>query len=364
MAIPKSNSKTVLVTGINGYIASVLTDLLLSKGYTVRGTTRKSASVEALLKGPFAPFQDRVKIYEVPDMTVSGAFDEAAKGVDGIFHTASPINFSLTRYEDFVDVAVAGNETLLASALKSGPQLKAVVVTSSVIAVIDPKEDPEYTYTEKDFASVALAKAQKDKEAGLSTPGGQLYAASKTAADRTMWKFRETHKPSFAISTVNPSVVIGPPVSLVSNPSHFNETLRPIWDIFSGSTKTIGPNIGSGSFVDVRDVAYEHLWALENPSKSDGERYIACEGFGPLQAAADILRYSYKGTPIADKIPVGNPGEGYVGYNKETGEVEDVKYPTGKVRVDGSKAEKAMGFKYISFVQSVKETAKAMEPLL
>lgn len=42
---------------------------------------------ESLLKGPYASYQDRIKVYEVPDMTVSGAFDEAAKGVHGIFHT-------------------------------------------------------------------------------------------------------------------------------------------------------------------------------------------------------------------------------------------------------------------------------------
>jgi nucleoside-diphosphate-sugar epimerase len=140
--------------------------------------------------------------------------------------------------------------------------------------------------------------------------------------------------------------------------------LAPFFSIFSSTAKTIPPNIGSGSFVDVRDVAYEHVWAYENPSKADGQRYIACEGFGPTQAVADILRYAYKGTPIAEKILVGNPGEKYLGFNKETGDVDYVKYNPGTVRVDGSKAEREMGFKYISFKQSVLDTAKALEPLL
>jgi nucleoside-diphosphate-sugar epimerase len=80
MAIPESNGKTVLITGINGYIASVLGMHLLSKGYSLRGTSRKAASAEPLLKGPYAPYANRVKMYEVPDMTVEGAFDEAVKG--------------------------------------------------------------------------------------------------------------------------------------------------------------------------------------------------------------------------------------------------------------------------------------------
>jgi len=81
MSIAESNGKTVLVTGINGYIASVLGFDLLSKGYNLRGTSRSAASTESLLKGPYAAYGDRVKIYQVPDMTIDGAFDEAAKGL-------------------------------------------------------------------------------------------------------------------------------------------------------------------------------------------------------------------------------------------------------------------------------------------
>lgn len=210
MAIPESNGKTVLITGINGYIASVLGVHLLSKGYSLRGTSRRAASTEPLLKGPYAPYSERVQMYDVPDMTVDGAFDEAVKGmshivsgysnhvltiigVHGIFHTASPIDFSISTYEEMVVPAIRGTETLLASALKAGPQLTSVVVTSSVVAVVNPKEG-HYVFTEKDYAFVALEKAIKDKEEGATTPGGVLYAASKTAADRAVWKFRDDHK--------------------------------------------------------------------------------------------------------------------------------------------------------------------------
>ncbi|KAF8857237.1 NAD(P)-binding protein [Acephala macrosclerotiorum] len=363
MAIPASDGKTVLITGINGYIAGVLGLHLLSKGYSIRGTSRRAASAEPLLKGPYALYAERVKIYEVPDMTVDGAFDEAVKGVDGIFHTASPLDFSIETYEKMVIPAVRGNETILASALKAGPQLTSVVVTSSVVSIINPTEGPR-TFTEKDWASAALEKVIKDKAEGVATSGGQLYAASKTASDRAMWKFRDEHKPSFAITTINPSVVIGPPVTLPESGSKFNETLKPFFNLFSGASKEVPPNIGSGSFVDVRDVAFMHTWAYEHPEKADGERYIACQGFGPSQAIADVLHYAYKGTPIAEKIPVGNPGVGYIGYDKETGKVENLNYHPENVKVDGSKGKKAMGFEYITFPQSIVDTAKSMEPLL
>jgi GDP-D-mannose dehydratase len=80
MSIPASNGKTLLITGINGYIASVLGQLALSKGYSLRGTARRGASSEPLLAGPYAAYKERVKIYEVPDMTTDGAFDAAAQG--------------------------------------------------------------------------------------------------------------------------------------------------------------------------------------------------------------------------------------------------------------------------------------------
>jgi nucleoside-diphosphate-sugar epimerase len=80
MSIPKSNGKIVLITGINGYIASVIGQLLLTKGYSLRGTTRRAASVETLLKGAYAPYKDRIQIFEVPNITKDGAFDEAVKG--------------------------------------------------------------------------------------------------------------------------------------------------------------------------------------------------------------------------------------------------------------------------------------------
>lgn len=121
-------------------------------------------------------------------------------GVDGIFHTASPIDFSITTYDEFVTIAKRGNDVLLAAALKAGPQLTSVVVTSSVVAIIDQKEDPEYTYTEADWALNALAQAERDREAGVPTPSGRLYAASKTAADQTMWRFRDSHTVSNHLS--------------------------------------------------------------------------------------------------------------------------------------------------------------------
>jgi nucleoside-diphosphate-sugar epimerase len=72
---------TVLVTGINGFIASHVADQLLQAGYTVRGTVRTLRKGE-FIRNLFAEKygEDRIELYEVPDISIQGAFDEAIKG--------------------------------------------------------------------------------------------------------------------------------------------------------------------------------------------------------------------------------------------------------------------------------------------
>ena len=89
-----------------------------------------------------------------------------------------------------------GIETLLASALLAGSQLKSVVITSSVAAIINPppEDDPSHEYTEEEYGTVALDAANKDRDEGRKSDPGVLYYASKIAADRKTWAFREDLK--------------------------------------------------------------------------------------------------------------------------------------------------------------------------
>ena len=80
MSVPQGNGEIVLVTGINGYIASTIGFHLLSNGYNLRGTTRSNESAAPLLHGPYKNFASRVEIFEIPDMTMPCAFDEAVRG--------------------------------------------------------------------------------------------------------------------------------------------------------------------------------------------------------------------------------------------------------------------------------------------
>jgi nucleoside-diphosphate-sugar epimerase len=80
MSLPASNGKTVLISGINGYIASNIGLDLLRKGYTVRGTSRSTSAKDDLLRGAFKGYESRYEHEVVPDITATGAFDKAVKG--------------------------------------------------------------------------------------------------------------------------------------------------------------------------------------------------------------------------------------------------------------------------------------------
>ena len=71
---------------------------------------------------------------------------------------------------------------------------------SSIAAISSRKEGP-YNFTEADWndqAGIAVAQLGKD------APGGVIYAASKAASERTLWKFRDEKKPTFTVTAVNP----------------------------------------------------------------------------------------------------------------------------------------------------------------
>ena len=260
--------------------------------------------------------------------------------------------------------AIWSSRNILNSALKAGQQLSSVVITSSTAAVFDPKGIPAYVYTEADFTSTALDKVLANEQDGMKSPSGYLCRNSKLGVEHAVEMFRQEHKPHWSISSIIPTMVVGPPLLLPASGLDLNDTLKPIFNLISGTTKDIDAIFNSCSWVDVRDVATMHFWAYENAKKSSGKSYIACGGFGPMQAVADILHEKYRGTEIVEKIVVGKPGRCYDGFNKKTQSVEDVLYPAGKAQISGKKAEREMGIKWISFKQSIGDTADVLEALL
>lgn len=79
------SEKIILITGINGYLASNTGMKVLEAGHILRGTCRSHERVAPLLAGPWKEYASRIQIYIVPDICVPGAFDEAVKGTVFLF---------------------------------------------------------------------------------------------------------------------------------------------------------------------------------------------------------------------------------------------------------------------------------------
>ncbi|XP_065854159.1 tetraketide alpha-pyrone reductase 2-like isoform X3 [Euphorbia lathyris] len=97
------------VTGGTGFIAAYLVKSLLQNGHTVRTTVRDPgdcAKVGFLSEFPGA--EKRLKIMKA-DLMVVGSFDEAIEGVDGVFHTASPV---LVPYDNNIQLWYAYAKTV------------------------------------------------------------------------------------------------------------------------------------------------------------------------------------------------------------------------------------------------------------
>lgn len=86
--LPKGS--TILITGVNGFIASNCADQALHHGFRVRGTTRSVEEHRWMVELFSAKYgEDVFDLVEVKDMQIPGAFDSAMHGCSVVMHTAS-----------------------------------------------------------------------------------------------------------------------------------------------------------------------------------------------------------------------------------------------------------------------------------
>ncbi|KAL7240446.1 hypothetical protein ACSBR2_006155 [Camellia fascicularis] len=79
--------------------------------------------------------KERLKIFKA-DLMVEGSFDKAIEGVDGIFHTASPVLISYDHnvQETLIDPSIKGTLNVLSSCTKAS-SVRRAVLTSSCSAI-------------------------------------------------------------------------------------------------------------------------------------------------------------------------------------------------------------------------------------
>ncbi|XP_020532824.2 phenylacetaldehyde reductase isoform X1 [Jatropha curcas] len=247
--------KVVCVTGGSGYIASWLVKFLLQSGYIVKATVRDlidAKKTEHLLALDGA--KERLHLFKA-DLLEEGSFDAAVDGCEGVFHSASPVTSAINDPQiELVDPAVKGTLNVLRSCAKV-PSIKRVIVTSSFAALPYSRKplNPDVVVDETWFSDPAVCEERK-----------LWYQLGKTLGEQAAWKFAKEN--NMDLITIHPVFVLGP----LLQPS-LNQSVETILNLIGAEEY---PDAYYKS-VDVRDVAYAHIRALEISSATG--RYILME---------------------------------------------------------------------------------------
>jgi len=325
------SEQTILLTGANSYVASHIIKLALDKGYYVRGTVRSEHST-ASVREKFASYGDKLDFAIVADITkpelFEAAFANPPKPITGVINVASPFVLKVDdNKRDLLDPAIGGGISILEAIKRYGTNVRRLVNTSSFASMLDINTGARagYTYTEADWNPMSYDEAS-------TAPGPAAYCASKALAEKAMWDWVAKNKPSFGLVVMNPPWVFGPHIGGIKETAHLNESSHALFSVIDA--KEIPP-VDFAGFVDVRTLAEAHLAAFEKPGV-DGERFLVGSHFD-YQTVVDAVR---KEVPeLKDRLPVGTPGKVPETY-----------------QLDGSKAEKLLGVKYISLRESMKDS--------
>ncbi|KAI3467097.1 hypothetical protein Pfo_023760 [Paulownia fortunei] len=269
------------VTGGTGFIAAYLIKSLLEKGHTVRTTVRDPENIEKVaylweLNGA----KERLKIMRA-DLLEEGSFDEAVEGVDGVFHTASPV---LVAYDDnikanLIDPCIKGTLNVLNSCKKAS-SVKRIVLTSSCSSI-------RYRY---DVEEVSPLNESHWSDPEYCKSYNLWYAYAKTIAEQEAWKLAE--ESGIDLVVVNPSFVVGP--LLAPQPT---STLLFILTVIKGLRGEY-PNTTIG-FVHIDDVVNAHILAMEE-SKASG-RLLCSSSVAHWSEIIEMLRAKYPSYPYEKK---------------------------------------------------------------
>ena len=330
----------VLVTGGSGFIGLHCIQQLLDRGFRVK-TTIRSNDRQAEIMGAMTQFSSHPENLDffVADLLQDEGWDEAVSGCKYVLHVASP--FVIENPEDenvLIKPAVDGTLRVLEACRKSSVQK--VVLTSSVAAIAYGHSKNKTLFDESDWSD--------------TTGSISAYSKSKTLAERAAWDFMENlaDDEKFELTTINPSAVTGP---MLTNDIGTSNSF--IVQLASGLMPVV-PKIHMG-FVDVRDVAKAHIFAMTS-SKTNGQRIIASEREMFFSDASTVLNSAgYKKAPTRE-IPdfivrLMTP------FIKQLG---GLKASLGRIaNLDKTKANDIFDWEFISADESLAVTAGQLEEM-
>ncbi|KAH6955736.1 hypothetical protein BKA56DRAFT_563654 [Ilyonectria sp. MPI-CAGE-AT-0026] len=325
----------VLVTGGNGFVAQHILSRLIGSGYPVVTTVRSKSKGEGVLEKFGVPSR-QLSFGVVEDIARPGAYDEVLKAnplLQYVIHTASPFRFDYTDLRsELLEPAVSGTSGILRSIQSHSPQVKRVVITSSLAAMIMLGSDSG-TINESQWNPATYEDAMKSPEVG--------YSYSKKLAENAAWDFVKAEKPEFSVTTICPPLIFGPATQLNSL-EHVNTSNQLFLAFIRGAFQAQLPATQMPLWVDVRDVADAHITALE-VQEAANERFLIVGGRASNADIANEIREQFP--DLRSKLPAADSSCDPL--------------PDGLV-YDTSKSQKVLGLKYRSLSETVSDTVKSL----
>ncbi|PIA36706.1 hypothetical protein AQUCO_03300132v1 [Aquilegia coerulea] len=296
------------VTGGNGFIAAYIVQALLEKGYNVRATVRNPGDLDKVgflleMKGA----KERLKLLKA-DLLEDGSFDEAVQGVDGVFHTASPVLIPKDSniQTNLIDPCIKGTLNVLTSCSKAS-SVKRVVLTSSCSAI---------RYRD-DVQQVSPLNESHWSDLEYCQRNNLWYAYAKTLGEKEAWRLAKEF--GIDLVVVNPSFVVGPLIS--PQPT---STLLTILEIVKG-VRGEYPNLTIG-FVHIVDVVAAHMLAMED--KRAAGRLICSSSVAHMSEIIEMLKAKYPSYPCATKCS--NSAGDNNPHSMDTSKINDLGLPVFK----------------------------------
>lgn len=330
---------TVLLTGATGYIAKHVALKLLTAGYHLRASVRDMGRVDEVRAAMRAHLTDPAALDRLTFVTLDLGRDagwaEALEGVDALVHTASPFPLVQPKDEDAV-IRPAVDGTLRALRAAKAAGVGRVVLTSSAVAVMGGDlPQGKAAFTEDDWTD-------------LAHPSINAYGRSKTLAERAAWDFVRDHAPDMQLTTINPVLVLGPPLD-----RHFGTSVSLVERVLQARDPAV-PRVGF-PIVDVRDVAEMHLRALTLPETA-GKRFIAFDSFLWFEEIARILKAAYPERRIVTRKAPDAVLRVLALFDKSIRTILPIL--GRKDEASSARAQKVMGIAFIPAEQSLRDTAR------
>mmetsp|Transcript_26589 Transcript_26589/g.36631 ORF Transcript_26589/g.36631 Transcript_26589/m.36631 type:complete len:632 (+) Transcript_26589:71-1966(+) len=270
-----SSAPFVLVTGINGFVASWITLGLLQQGYRVRGTARNiaDASKTTHLVDMATQYHGYIEFIEA-DLLMDAGWDTAVADCEYIIHTACPVpSVEPADPNEVIKPAVEGTKRVFqAISRRQIPPLRVLITSSGTTMAFGTSCDNK-VFSDEDWTCTNSSKY----------PIGS-YPLAKTLAEKAAWAFVAALpiQKRFELVSINPTFAVGP---LLSNQDCTSAS------IFRKILLSQIPGLANMVFdmVSVVDIAKAHLAALTHPQAA-GKRFLIHSTQITMQQIAQVMK--------------------------------------------------------------------------